>query len=93
MSIQRQMASIVRQFMNHVVPGVIRPLRILWNEVIGFLFLVLAAWVIPSLVRSVRQLDTPEGSIFRVLMFVGFSAMMAYFGITSFLKARKIGRS
>jgi hypothetical protein len=86
-------ANIVRQFVNHVVPGVIRPLRILWNEVIGFVFLVLAAWMVPGTIRSVRQLDTPDGSIFRVLMFIGFGALMAYFGITSFLKARKISRS
>ncbi|HEY1758652.1 MAG TPA: hypothetical protein VGG72_24990 [Bryobacteraceae bacterium] len=87
------MANIVRQFVHHVVPGVLRPLRILWNEIIGFIFLVLAAWMIPSTVRSVRQLNSPDGSIFRVLMFIGFGALMAYFGVTSFLKARKISRS
>jgi hypothetical protein len=86
-------ANIVRQFVHHVVPGVLRPLRILWNEIIGFIFLVLAAWMIPSTVRSVRQLNSPDGSIFRVLMFIGFGALMAYFGVTSFLKARKISRS
>jgi hypothetical protein len=86
-------ANIVRQFMNHVVPGVIRPLRILWNEIIGFIFLVLAGWMVPGTIRSVRQLNSPDGSIFRVLMFIGFGVMLAYFGITSFLKARKISRS
>jgi hypothetical protein len=86
-------ANIVRHFMNHIVPGVMRPLRILWNEIIGFTFLVLAAWMVPGTIRSVRQLNTPEGSIFRVLMFIGFGALMAYFGVTSFLKARKISRS
>jgi hypothetical protein len=85
--------NIVRQFVHHVVPGVMRPLRILWNEIIGFIFLVLAGWMVPGTIRSVRQLDTPDGSIFRVLMFIGFGALMAYFGVTSFLKARKISRS
>ena len=32
------MAGIVNKFIGHVMPGVIRPLRVLWNEVIGFLF-------------------------------------------------------
>ena len=48
---------------------------------------------VPSAVRSVHQLDTPEGSIGRVLMIFGFAALMAYFGISSFWKARKISRS
>ena len=87
------MPNIVRHFKNHVVPGVIRPLRVLVNEIVGFTFLVLAAAMVPSTVRSVRGLSTPDGSIFRaVVMLIGF-ATMAYFGITSFLKARKISRS
>lgn len=87
------MARIVHHFMNHVVPGVTRPLRILWNEIIGFLFLVLAIWVVPSTIRSIRSLGSPEGSLFRVFICAGFGGLMAYFGISSFLKARKISRS
>src|SRR6202453_2113804 len=68
-------------------------LRILWNEIIGFIFLVLAGWMVPGTIRSVRQLNSPDGSIFRVLMFIGFGLLLAYFGITSFLRARKISRS
>ena len=32
----------VSKFLGHVVPGVIKPLHALWNQVIGFLFLVFA---------------------------------------------------
>ena len=30
------------RFMEHVMPGVVRPLRVLWHEIIGFIFIVLA---------------------------------------------------
>jgi hypothetical protein len=86
-------AKIVRQFVNHVVPGVVRPLHVLWNEVIGFFFLAFAGWFGFATFRSVRSLNQPGGSMLMVLV-SGFAALlMLYFGITSFLKARKISRS
>jgi hypothetical protein len=87
------MGRLVRRFLEHVVPGVVRPLRILWNELIGFFFLVLAAWAIPSAVRYIHQYQSNAESLFRVVLTISFSGLMAYFGITSFLKARKISRS
>jgi hypothetical protein len=80
-------------FVSHVVPGVLRPMRVLWNEIIGFLFIVLAVLGIPSLVRALRDLDTPQGSPARVVLSVLFVLVMAYFGVTSFLRARRINRS
>jgi len=83
----------VNQFFAHVVPGVIRPLKILWNEVIGFFFMVLAVLPIPSTVRHVREFDGHPDTLFRAALPVIFEAFMFYFGITSFLKARKISKS
>src|SRR5690349_12868686 len=40
--VNRQILHHGRQFLNHVVPAVVKPARTLWNEVIGFLFLCLA---------------------------------------------------
>jgi len=51
------MFRLVRQFFGHVLPGVVRPLRILWNEVIGFLFLAIAGLSTPAVFRSYRDLD------------------------------------
>src|ERR1051326_1491944 len=56
-----EMVKLAKQFLGHVIPGVIRPLRILWNEVIGFLFLVFAIGSTPAVVRSFRDLDKPDG--------------------------------
>jgi hypothetical protein len=87
------MVKLTKQFFGHVIPAIIRPLHILWNQVVGLFFLLFAAAAIPSALRSIHQLDTPEGSIGRVLLIFGFAALMAYFGVTSFWKARKISRS
>ena len=61
-------------------------------RVIGFVFLCLAAWAVPSAIRNVRSLQTEETGIGRVLLSVGFFGLMAYFGITSFLRARNASR-
>ncbi len=83
----------VGRFLEHVVPGVVRPLRVLWNEIIGFVFLCLAAWAVPSAIRNVRSLHAEQVGVGRAALSIGFFALMAYFGISSFLRARRISRS
>jgi hypothetical protein len=87
------MFRLTKQFFGHVLPGVVRPLRILWNEVIGFLFLAIAGLSTPAVFRSYRDLDKPSGSPVRLFISASFALIMVYFGVTSFLRARKIGRS
>jgi hypothetical protein len=82
----------VGQFLGHVLPGVMRPLRILWNEIIGFLFICLAVWFTPSAVRAWREFDQHGGNFFWLAEFF-FIGLMLYFGLNSFLRARKISRS
>ena len=77
----------------HVVPGVVRPIRVLWNEVIGFVFIVLVVFWARPVYRIVRDLRTAEGSLWDALLAIGLFLLMAYFGITSFLRARRISRS
>jgi hypothetical protein len=87
------MGRMVRQFLQHVVPGVIRPLHVLWNQVIGFLFVVLGLLPIPSAIRGVRNYQGDGESFVRVALSVTFAALMLYYGISSFFRARKISRS
>lgn len=87
------MLSLAGKFLRHIIPGVIKPLRVLWNEVIGFVFLALAAWSTPSTVRSIREFDGDAGSLFRLVLTCLFLFLMAGFGLFSFLRARKISRS
>jgi hypothetical protein len=87
------MGRLISQFLAHVLPGVVRPLHVLWNEIIGFIFIVLALTAVPSAFRSFRAYDGEASTFFRIVLSVAFAVLMAYFGITSFRRARKISRS
>ena len=87
------MGQLINKFLGHVMPGVVRPLRVLWNEIIGFIFVVLAIWATPSTYRTLREFDGDAESFFRAILSLSFAAMMAYFGVSSFLRARRISRS
>ena len=82
------------RFVGHVVPGVVKPLHILWNEIIGFIFIVLAAvWGVPSVFRYWREFVQHGGSPSKLVFAGVFTAIMGYYGISSFWRARKISRS
>ncbi len=81
-----------KKFAQHVLPGVIKPLRVLWNEFIAFLFFALAVLAVPSAYRSVKSFDGDAQGLFRILLSSGFALIMLIFGVTSFLRARKISR-
>ena len=87
------MGQLVRSFLGHVMPGVIRPLRILWNQVIGFFFFVLGVYAIPSTLRTIREFDGEVASVFWVMLSTSFVALMLGFAIASFWRARRISRS
>ncbi|MGD1090494.1 MAG: hypothetical protein ABSB35_00725 [Bryobacteraceae bacterium] len=93
MNVTTHMVQTVRQFLQHVVPEVVRPLHVLWNQVIGFLFAVLGILPIPSAVRTIRNFQGDGESFVRVAFSVTFAALMFYFAISSFFRARKISRS
>lgn len=83
------MFKLARKFAGHVLPGVVRPLHVLWNQVIGFFFLVLAAIPLVSVIKDIRD----PASYPKLFLTVPFTLIMAAFGISSFWKARKISRS
>jgi hypothetical protein len=85
--------STLGRFVEHMMPGVIRPLRVLWHEIIGFIFIVLAVMFGSSALRNYRALVSEEVSVLRLAVSFFLPVLMAYFGVTSFLRARKIGRS
>jgi TRAP-type C4-dicarboxylate transport system permease small subunit len=85
--------STLGRFLGHVMPGVIRPLHVLWHEVIGFLFLVFAVWLGSSALRTLRSAGSEAPGLGRITISFILPVVLAYFGITSFLRARKISRS
>lgn len=86
-----------REFVRHVVPAVLKPARTLWNEVIGFLFICLGVLFGSGAIRSYLALNKTEnpdgGDLMRLLGTAFLTVLMLYFGVTSFLRARKISRS
>lgn len=86
-----------REFVRHVVPAVLKPARTLWNEVIGFLFVCLAILFGSGAVRAYMALSSSpkidSGDFWRFAGTAFLMLLMLYFGISSFLRARKISRS
>ena len=85
-------------FLKHVVPGVLKPARMLWNQLIAFLFLCLGAMFgSATATYAFRYANSPAsrgpGEVIRLVMAGFCTLIMAWYGIGSFLKARKISRS
>jgi hypothetical protein len=87
------MGALISKFMSHVMPGIVRPLHALWNEVIGFLFLVFAAISGFYVFRAIRSFEGNLESVAHIVFPALFGLVMAYFGVSSFLRARRISRS
>jgi uncharacterized membrane protein YcjF (UPF0283 family) len=80
-----------KRFAQHVVPEVVRPARIIWNQAIGVLFFVLA---IPAFLKAIQlyrafQADPKSGFVALAISCV-FVIVMVSFGASSFLRAHRI---
>jgi putative exporter of polyketide antibiotics len=63
--------------------------RQLWHEVTGFVFLAFAIAGGAALVREYTAYHAGKAASSRVAAAAGFTLMFAWFGATSFLRARK----
>ncbi|HWQ52422.1 MAG TPA: hypothetical protein VN442_01975 [Bryobacteraceae bacterium] len=87
-------ANVGKQFMRHIVPAVIKPARTLWHEVFGFLFLCLAFLLVSNGVRFyLGEYDGSGGHILRLSMTLFCVLLFGFYGVSSFLRARRISRS
>ena len=76
-----------QRFAQHVVPEVVRPARVIWNQAIGGLFLLLTVLFLGNGISYYRQ-DNKVALGFS--LFLG--AVMGFFSLASFLQARRIAR-
>lgn len=83
----------VGKFVKTVVPAIIKPLHVLWNEMIGFAFLVFAVISGFSTFKAWVAFDGSGDSVLKIGLSGFFSFVMAWLGISSFLRARKISRT
>jgi hypothetical protein len=72
----------------HVIPAVVKPARTLWNEVIGFFFLCLGAIFGFAAVHAAINHD-----LLRAWGGGLCTLLMVWYGVGSFMRARKISRS
>jgi len=61
----------------------------LWLEVTGTLFLTIAAFGAIALVREYMKYEAGRATIGRIAIAVCFTLMFAWFGLTSFWRAKK----
>jgi tryptophan-rich sensory protein len=82
-----------QMFVKHVVPAAIKPVHSLWHEVIGFVFMVFAIFAGLAGFRTFAHFQGETGDVVRMVLCGIFVIIMSAYGISSFLKARKISRS
>jgi hypothetical protein len=70
-----------------------KPIRTLWNELIGLIFVVLAVAFGSQTIRAALRFDGEARAFFEIFMTGFMFILMAFFGFTSFRRARKISRS
>jgi len=86
------MFGVARKFVGHVLPAVLKPMRVLWNELIGFVFVVFAIVGGSSAYRNLANTQDPD-SLGRGMVGALFGTIMLGFGLHSFVRARRIRRS
>ena len=82
-----------RRFLGFVVPAVLKPARTLWHEILGFIFVAMAIAFVFSGFRAIRQFDGSARAILSLAMLGVGVCLLGGYGISSFLRARKISRS
>jgi hypothetical protein len=72
------MARQAGKFVKHVLPAAVKPVHSLWHEILGFIFLAVAVLATWKVARNAASMSPGR---------------TAGYGISSFLKARRISRS
>jgi hypothetical protein len=81
-----------RKFAQHVVPEVVRPARIIWNQAVGAVFLLFAFLFFGNSVRYYNGLAADPRNTVALGFSLFLGGVMAFFGTASFLRARRISR-
>jgi hypothetical protein len=87
------MFGLARKFFQAVLPGVIKPLHSLWNELLGFLFLAFALLLVRSVWRNYHEIEGDPAQFIKFLLSAFFFLTMLGFGLHAFWKARRISKS
>ncbi len=81
-----------KRFATHVVPEVVRPARIIWNQAIGGIFLLFSLLFFGYAVKYLRDWNTAASNPVALVFSAFLGAVMLFFGIGSFRTAKRIGQ-
>ena len=85
---QRDLARQAGKFVKHIVPAAVKPVHSLWHEILGFVFVVFALSLCASLIHTRNNIGP-----LKLVLIVPLILLSLGYGISSFLKARRISRS
>ena len=85
---QKHLARQAGKFVKHVLPAAVKPVHSLWHEVLAFIFLFIAVSSTWYVFRRAATLGPIRIAIVLPIIVVAF-----FYGVSSFLKARRISRS
>jgi hypothetical protein len=85
---RKHLAQQAGKFVKHVLPAAVKPVHSLWHEVLGFIFLAVAAIAAWKVARNSSTMGPG-----RLAIIIPFIVVLAGYGVSSFLKARRISRS
>lgn len=78
-------------FARTVVPAVVRPAQVIWNQAIAAIFFILSIPAVLKAVQILREKQIDERNFFVLILSFIFAGVMIAFGVASLLKARRIG--
>jgi hypothetical protein len=82
-----------KAFFNAAIPGIIKPLRVLFNEMFAFVFAVFAIVLGFQVARDFAQFDGSANKLWKLIFLGIFALVMGVYALHSFLRAKKISRS
>jgi hypothetical protein len=83
----------VKRFLNTVIPSILKPLQVLWNQLLGFLFLAFGIVVGSRVVRTWLKPEWTSDDLTAILLGGGLAVTLIGYGMHAVLRARKISRT
>lgn len=84
--------AVFQEFRRHILPAIIKPMRVVWNQSMAFLFFAIAVIGGFMVYREYQKRDDLDAAL--ALLIGGFFVlMMVGYGVHSILRARKASRS
>jgi len=82
-----------KAFFNTAIPGIIKPLRVLWNEMIAFVFAIFAIVLGFQVAKDIANFDGTSNKLGKLAFLAIFALVMLAYAVQSFLRSKKISRS